>query len=56
MIVDVGANFGEFAIEMAKRNPNQLVIAIEPIPDLCMKINTKISTEYFQYKSFTVCY
>ncbi len=45
MIVDVGANFGEFAIEMAKRNPNQLVIAIEPIPDLCMKINTKISTE-----------
>lgn len=45
MIVDVGANFGEFAIEIAKRNPNQLVIAIEPIPDLCMKINTKIYTE-----------
>jgi FkbM family methyltransferase len=45
MIIDIGANFGEFCIEIAKRNSNQLVIAIEPIPELCSKINTMIEMD-----------
>lgn len=45
MIIDVGANSGEFTLEIAKRNPNKIVIAIEPIPELCNKINEISSLE-----------
>jgi FkbM family methyltransferase len=33
-VVDVGANHGEFSIEVARRNPGVRVVAIEPIPQL----------------------
>ena len=37
MIIDIGANIGGFAIEVAKRNPSIDVLAVEPINEL---INT----------------
>jgi FkbM family methyltransferase len=38
MIIDVGANIGEFALEVAAKNPSDLVLAIEPISELALKI------------------
>ncbi len=38
LIVDVGANEGAFALEVAARNPGLRVLAIEPIPELCQQI------------------
>ena len=37
MIIDIGANIGEFSLEMAKRNPKLTIIAVEPIPYLVEK-------------------
>lgn len=34
VIVDVGANSGEFGLEAARRNPDALVVCIEPVPEL----------------------
>jgi FkbM family methyltransferase len=38
LIIDVGANSGEFALAIAKRNPMVTVLAIDPIPQLCVSI------------------
>lgn len=38
LVIDVGANRGEFAIEVAARNPELQVLAVEPIPELCAAI------------------
>jgi FkbM family methyltransferase len=38
IIIDVGANRGGFAVDVAARNPGLSVIAIEPIPNLCGEI------------------
>jgi FkbM family methyltransferase len=40
-IIDVGANEGAFAIEIAIANPECIVIAIEAIPELCKIIAEK---------------
>lgn len=42
VVVDVGANVGDFAIEVAVRNPNALVIAVEPNPDLVKTIQRRV--------------
>lgn len=34
IIIDIGANHGEFAFEMAKRNPETVILAFEPEPHL----------------------
>jgi FkbM family methyltransferase len=41
LIIDVGANEGIFALQQAITNPNHLVIAIEPIPELAKSITQK---------------
>jgi len=41
LIIDVGANEGLFALQQAEENPDHLVIAIEPIPDLAIEIERK---------------
>ena len=38
LVIDIGANQGEFAIEIATRNPGLDVLAVEPIPELCARI------------------
>jgi FkbM family methyltransferase len=38
LIIDVGANSGEFALTVAQRNPRVTVLAIDPIPQLCDSI------------------
>jgi FkbM family methyltransferase len=45
MIIDVGANKGEFALEVAKRNPNINIIAIEPVPQLVSEITNIIKLD-----------
>jgi len=41
MIIDVGANRGEFVIPIAELNPNILCLAIEPIPFLAKEIRNQ---------------
>ncbi|EOG9062967.1 FkbM family methyltransferase [Vibrio fluvialis] len=41
-VVDVGANFGEFSIDIAKRNKSIQVISIEPIIKLVDDLNNKL--------------
>ena len=41
LIIDVGANSGEFGLDVALRNSGVEVLAIEPIPELCEQIETK---------------
>lgn len=55
MIIDVGANIGEFALSIAKRNPFLSVIAIEPIPDLCNKIQDIASSDNIQNVKIIQC-
>ena len=43
--IDVGANQGDFSLDLARRNPNLLVIAIEPIPELCIAIKRRAELE-----------
>ncbi len=38
LVIDVGANQGDFALEVAARNPAVGVLAFEPIPQLCANI------------------
>ncbi len=38
LVIDVGANLGGFALEVAERNPNVHVLAFEPIPSLCHQL------------------
>ena len=40
VVIDVGANKGEFALEILAKNPEILVLAIEPIPELCAEIRS----------------
>ncbi|WNJ96498.1 FkbM family methyltransferase [Vibrio ruber] len=44
-IIDIGANHGEFAVEIAKRNRSFKVIAIEPVEALRDKIKNKANAE-----------
>lgn len=44
VVLDVGANAGEFALEMARRNPRLQVVAIEPVPSLAEGIRDAAST------------
>jgi FkbM family methyltransferase len=48
VIIDVGANVGDFAIEAARRNPEHLVIAIEPNPVLVETIESRIKQQKLQ--------
>lgn len=41
LIIDVGANEGLFALQQAEENPEHLVVAIEPIPELAIEIERK---------------
>jgi FkbM family methyltransferase len=41
IIVDVGANEGDFALQQAMKNPHHLVIAVEPIPELANALISK---------------
>lgn len=34
LVLDVGANTGQFALEVARRNPGLSVVAVEPVPEL----------------------
>lgn len=43
LVIDVGANQGGFALEIAARNPGVLVLAFEPIPELCDAIAAKLA-------------
>ncbi len=43
MILDIGANEGEFALALAQRNPDLQVLAIEPIPILAGTIKARAS-------------
>ncbi len=43
IILDVGANSGQFSLEAAARNPDKLVIAFEPIPELAFAIRDSAS-------------
>ena len=38
LVIDVGANEGAFAMDIAERNPSLRVLAFEPIPHLCERI------------------
>ncbi|HIH0410827.1 TPA: FkbM family methyltransferase [Vibrio cholerae] len=40
-VIDVGANHGEFSLEVAKRNIELKVVSIEPISELCDKISNE---------------
>lgn len=40
-IIDVGANEGIFALQQAIANPNHLIIAVEPIPELAYALTQK---------------
>ncbi len=44
MILDIGANEGEFALALAQLNPNLQVLAFEPIPVLAAAIKERAST------------
>ena len=41
LIIDVGANHGEFSFEIAMKNPNLKIISIEPVKELVDFINKK---------------
>lgn len=43
LIIDVGANFGDFTIPAAKFNPTSQVLAIEPIPNALHKIEELVN-------------
>ncbi|HIV70897.1 MAG TPA: FkbM family methyltransferase [Candidatus Aquabacterium excrementipullorum] len=45
LVIDVGANQGDFALEVARRNPGLTVLAIEPIPALCQQLDERLSAE-----------
>jgi len=42
LVLDVGANTGEFGLELAKRNPAAFVHLIEPFPDLAKQMQEEI--------------
>jgi FkbM family methyltransferase len=44
VILDVGANIGNFCIPLAKKNPTAKLIAVEPIQSLAYLIQEKCST------------
>ena len=41
LVIDVGANLGGFALEVAERNPTVNVLAFEPIPALCRQLRAR---------------
>ena len=41
LVIDVGANEGQFALQQAMYNPHHLVIAVEPIPELANALIAK---------------
>ena len=41
LVIDVGANLGGFALDVAERNPNVHVLAFEPIPSLCHQLRAR---------------
>lgn len=41
VILDIGANAGDFALSIAERNPGVQVLALEPIPELCAQIRAR---------------
>lgn len=53
IIVDVGANHGEFSLEVAKRNPDCRIVAIEPIEVLRRIIYD--SAEKCSIKNIDIC-
>ena len=47
MIVDVGTNNGDFSVELARLNPRETVLAIEPNPSLARAIRERATAEGF---------
>lgn len=47
VICDVGANFGETALQMSKLNPNGKVYALEPLPEAFQKLEKNTSLNKF---------
>ncbi|CNH70027.1 methyltransferase%2C FkbM family [Yersinia frederiksenii] len=45
IIIDLGANMGGFSLEIAKRNPEIIVHAVEPYPQLAMFLKEKTEKE-----------
>lgn len=45
VIIDIGSNHGEFSLEVARRNPANRVIAIEPIPGLAEELRVAADAE-----------
>ncbi len=48
LIIDVGANYGEFSMDIGIKNPNIKILAIDPNPNLCKIIKDKISDKNLQ--------
>ncbi len=45
-IVDVGANIGIFTVYAAREAPNAKIIAIEPFPDTCRRLQTQLVSNH----------
>jgi FkbM family methyltransferase len=45
-IVDVGANIGIFTVYAAREAPNAKIIAIEPFPDTCRRLQTQLESNH----------
>ncbi|GIG27668.1 FkbM family methyltransferase [Cellulomonas marina] len=44
-VLDIGANVGDFGIELARRNPDHLVLCVEPVPALARRIVARAAQE-----------
>lgn len=39
LVIDVGANHGEFSLALAQKSPSTRVVAVEPIPELALSLS-----------------
>lgn len=51
ILLDIGANFGGFSLEMSRRNPTTRVIAIEAEPELAARLRHEATTRGFNNHS-----
>jgi FkbM family methyltransferase len=45
MILDIGANIGQFAIQMRRAQPNAIIHSFEPIPDVARQLRDNFATD-----------
>ena len=45
VVIDIGANEGDFGIGVARRNPEMRVLCIEPQPALASELKQKAESE-----------